>query len=381
MLKNIKQDIKNIILLLFIVGILSLIVYVTVYSHKEYTKNVNLNIETYNYKNSESQVKDETIKLESMISVKDYILDMKFNGDKLMAISDHISNNKSEINIYDIDIENKKIKNVETIKSENDIMYKMGSISPSRDIIVYDTISENKSDQFNNVKSIVYNMSDESKVTLDFYFNILGWIPDSSGFYGYKKGELFEYSIDDNQINNKYKYNLKSYGYIDKIAFSQDGTKLYSLNISKNEICIYDLKNDTTKKINSVKNIYDFEVLNDNNILIKASNSKQNYICIYNIQNHKKKVIKGIHLDDMYISKDKTKLVTVYYTGNSESTIDVYNISGYDSDFDFYKLGSIPMIKGIPYIDISDNNKLAYFVDGASYTESNIYIYDITNKK
>ncbi|MDU6248550.1 MAG: hypothetical protein E6612_06470, partial [Paeniclostridium sordellii] len=95
----------------------------------------------------------------------------------------------------------------------------------------------------------------------------------------------------------------------------------------------------------------------------------------------KKKVIKGIHLDDMYISKDKTKLVTVYYTGNSESTIDVYNISGYDSDFDFYKLGSIPMIKGIPYIDISDNNKLAYFVDGASYTESNIYIYDITNKK
>ncbi|MBW4862558.1 MAG: hypothetical protein KZY57_06950, partial [Paeniclostridium sp.] len=91
MLKNIKQDIKNIILLLFIVGILSLIVYVTVYSHKEYTKNVNLNIETYNYKNSESQVKDETIKLESMISVKDYILDMKFNGDKLMAISDHIS--------------------------------------------------------------------------------------------------------------------------------------------------------------------------------------------------------------------------------------------------------------------------------------------------
>ncbi|MVO72454.1 hypothetical protein GOD95_13450, partial [Paeniclostridium sordellii] len=138
MLKNIKQDIKNIILLLFIVGILSLIVYVTVYSHKEYTKNVNLNIETYNYKNSESKVKDETIKLESMISVKDYILDMKFNGDKLMAISDHISNNKSEINIYDIDIENKKIKNVETIKSENDIMYKMGSISPSRDIIVYD---------------------------------------------------------------------------------------------------------------------------------------------------------------------------------------------------------------------------------------------------
>ena len=231
MLKNIKQDIKNIILLLFIVGILSLIVYVTVYSHKEYTKNVNLNIETYNYKNSESQVKDETIKLESMISVKDYILDMKFNGDKLMAISDHISNNKSEINIYDIDI-------------------------------------ENKSDQFNNVKSIVYNMADESKVTLDFYFNILGWIPASSGFYGYKKGELFEYSIDDNQINNKYKYNLKSYGYIDKIAFSQDGTKLYSLNISKNEICIYDLKNDTTKKINSVKNIYDFEVLKDNYILI-----------------------------------------------------------------------------------------------------------------
>lgn len=50
MLKNIKQDIKNIILLLFIVGILSLIIYISVYSSKEYTKNVNLDIETYNYK-------------------------------------------------------------------------------------------------------------------------------------------------------------------------------------------------------------------------------------------------------------------------------------------------------------------------------------------
>ena len=52
MLKNIKQDIKNIILLLFIVGILSLIVYVSVYENKEYSKNVKLDGKTYDYNES-----------------------------------------------------------------------------------------------------------------------------------------------------------------------------------------------------------------------------------------------------------------------------------------------------------------------------------------
>ncbi|MDO7206302.1 hypothetical protein Q5M85_21565 [Paraclostridium bifermentans] len=62
-----------------------------------------------------------------------------------------------------------------------------------------------------------------------------------------------------------------------------------------------------------------------------------------------------MHLDEMYLSKDKSKLVTVYYTHNNESTIDVYELGMYSENVDVYKLGSIPMIKGIPYIAISDN--------------------------
>ncbi|WP_270670513.1 hypothetical protein, partial [Paraclostridium bifermentans] len=73
--------------------------------------------------------------------------------------------------------------------------------------------------------------------------------------------------------------------------------------------------------------------------------------------------------------------VTVYYTGNNESTIDVYEIGMYSENVDVYKLGSIPMIKGIPYIAISDNNKLAYSIEGNKFGESEIYTYSISSKK
>ncbi|MGL5754879.1 MAG: hypothetical protein ACRCYC_06095 [Paraclostridium sp.] len=373
MLKNIKQDIKNIILLLFIVGILSIIIYISVYSNKEYTKNINLDVETYNYKKSEELDNNETIELESMIPIKDYILDIKFKGDQLIALSDNITKNKTQLNVYDIDVESKNIDNVEHLTSSNDVVYRMGSISPSREIIVYDSIDEN------NFKSNIYNLEDKSISTLDYYFDLLGWLPDSSGFYGYNKGNLFEYNIDENKINNK--HNLKNYGYIDKVEFSQDGTKLYALNISKNEITIYDLKKDTEKKINSIKNIYNFEVINDENLIIEAINSTKNELYIYNLKNNNKNIVKGIQLNEMYLSKDKSKLIAIYYTGNNESTIDIYNISLYGGKADFHKMGTIPMIKGIPRVDISDKNKLAYSIQGSSYDESNVYIYKITSKK
>lgn len=379
MLKNIKQDIKNIILLLFIVGILSIIIYISVYSNKEYTKNINLDVETYNYKKSEDINKDETIELESMIPIKDYVLDIKFKGDQLIALSDSISKNKTQLNVYNIDVKNKIIENVENLNSSNDVVYRMGSISPSREIIVYDGIVENSHDKSTNFKSSIYNLEDKSTATLDYYFDLLGWLPDSSGFYGYNKGELFEYNIDEKKITKI--YNLKNYGYIDKVEFSQDGTKLYALNISKNEITIYDLKNKTEKKINSIKNIYNFEVINDENLIIEGINSTKNDLYLYNLENNSKNIVKGIQLNEIYLSKDKSKLVTIYYTGNNESTIDIYNISLYDGKADFHKMGTIPMIKGIPCVDISDKNKLAYSVQGSSYDQSNVYVYNITSKK
>ncbi len=39
------------------------------------------------------------------------------------------------------------------------------------------------------------------------------------------------------------------------------------------------------------------------------------------------------------------------------------------------------MIKGIPYIAISDNNKLAYSIEGNKFGESEIYTYSISSKK
>lgn len=376
MLKNVKQDIKNITLLLFIVGILSLIIYMSVYSNKEYTKNVNLDIETYNYKKSKDINKNETIKLKSVIPVKDYILDMKFDGDNLVAISDHISNDKRGINVYNIDISDKSITNLYTLNGNGFAMYNGGSISPSREIIVYDTVDSKKPDKLN---SVIYNIEDGSRVTLDYYFNLLGWMPDSSGFYGYKKDKLFLYNIDEQKITKN--FDLKNYGYIDKIAFSQDGTKLYTLSIPKDEICIYDLNSKLIKKIKSIKFIYDFEVIDDEHLIVETINSSDKSLLLYNLKDNTKKTISGIHLDEMYLSKDKRKLITVYYTGNNESTIDIYDINFYNGSIDFYKLGSIPMIRGIPYVDMNDKNKLAYFIPGTNYNESEIYIYDIVNKK
>nr|WP_250675982.1 hypothetical protein [Paeniclostridium ghonii]MCM0168121.1 hypothetical protein [Paeniclostridium ghonii] len=110
-------------------------------------------------------------------------------------------------------------------------------------------------------------------------------------------------------------------------------------------------------------------------------NGDKKNLYVYDTKNKSKKVVNGIHLDEMYLSKDKSKLVTVNYTGNNESTIDVYELGKYNNNVDLYKLGSIPMIKGMPYIDISDDNKLAYSIEGTKFGQSEIYTYSISNKK
>lgn len=379
MLKNIKQDIKNIILLLFIVGILSLIIYISVYSSKEYTKNVNLDIETYNYKKSEYVNKHESIKINSEIPINDYIVDLKFDGNKLIAISNSIYENKSEIKIYEIDPDDNTIDNIKSLSEDYDIVYNTGSISPSRDLIVYDTLDYKNTNKKQDVSSIIYNMEDNSKINLGYYFELLRWLPDSSGFYGIKKGQLFEYSIDEGKIIKT--YDLKNQSYISKIEFSQDATKMYTMSVPKSEICIYNLNNNTMKSIADIKYIYDFEVIDDQHLIIEGINDSEKHLYLYNLENGTKEIIKGIHLDEMHLSRDKSKLITVYYTGNNESTIDVYDINSYNKKVDFAKLGTIPMIKGIPYVDISDGNKLAYSIQGDNYDESKIYVYDIINKK
>ena len=379
MLKNIKQDIKNIILLLFIVGILSLIVYVSVYENKEFSKNVKLDAKTYDYNESNYKNKNESIKLDSVISVNDYILDLEFEENNLLAISNYTDENKTGINIYELNTDDESISNVKTLNNEDFTMYNMESMSPSKEILVYNTAENNGKGEYKNFKSVLYNIKDYSYINIPYYFDLLGWIPDSSGFYGYKNGELFSYDINDQKIIKTYE--LKKNEYINKVLFSQDGTKLYMLNVNKDEIDIYDLKNDSNYKINSIKYISDFDVIDDTHLLIEGINADKKNLYIYDTKNKSKKIVNGIHLDEMYLSKDKSKLVTVYYTGNNESTIDVYELGVYNDNMDLYKLGSIPMIKGIPYVAISDDNKLAYSIEGAKFGESEIYTYSISNKK
>lgn len=379
MLKNIKQDIKNIILLLFIVGILSLIVYISVYENKEFSKNVKLDAKTYDYNESNYKNKNESIKLDSVIPVNDYILNLEFEENNLLAISNYTDGNKTDINIYELNTDDESISNIKTLNDEDFIMYNMESMSPSKEILIYSTAENNEKGEYKNFKSVLYNLKNDSYVSIPYYFDLLGWIPDSSGFYGYKNGELFSYDINDQKIMKTYE--LKKNEYINKVLFSQDGTKLYMLNVNKNEIDIYDLKNDSNYKINSIKYISDFDVIDDAHLLIEGINADKKKIYIYNTKNKSKKIVNGIHLDEMYLSKDKSKLVTVYYTGNNESTIDVYELGVYNGNMDLYKLGSIPMIKGIPYIAISDDNKLAYSIEGAKFGESEIYTYSISNKK
>ncbi|WP_371025346.1 hypothetical protein LZ906_006515 [Paraclostridium ghonii] len=376
MLKNIKQDIKNITLLLFIVGILSLIVYISVYENKEFSKNVKLDEKTYDYNESNYKNKNESIKLDSVISINDYILDLEFYEDRLLAIGNYADGNKTGINIYQLNTDDESISNVKTLNDEDLTFYKMESMSPSKEILIYSTTQKEKKENYKSIKSVVYNLKDDSYITLPYYFDLLGWVPDSSGFYGYKKGELFSYDIKSQKIVKTDK--LKKNEYINKILFSQDATKLYMLNMNKNEIDVYDLKNNSMFKINSIKYISDFDVIDDTHLLI---NGDKKNLYVYDTKNKSKKVVNGIHLDEMYLSKDKSKLVTVNYTGNNESTIDVYELGKYNNNVDLYKLGSIPMIKGMPYIDISDDNKLAYSIEGTKFGQSEIYTYSISNKK
>lgn len=376
MLKNIKQDIKNITLLLFIVGILSLIVYISVYENKEFSKNVKLDEKTYDYNESNYKNKNESIKLDSVISINDYILDLEFYEDRLLAIGNYADGNKTGINIYQLNTDDESISNVKTLNDEDLTFYKMESMSPSKEILIYSTTQKEKKENYKSIKSVVYNLKDDSYITLPYYFDLLGWVPDSSGFYGYKKGELFSYDIKSQKIVKTDE--LKKNEYINKILFSQDATKLYMLNMNKNEIDVYDLKNNSMFKIKSIKYISDFDVIDDTHLLI---NGDKKNLYVYDTKNKSKKVVNGIHLDEMYLSKDKSKLVTVNYTGNNESTIDVYELGKYNNNVDLYKLGSIPMIKGMPYIDISDDNKLAYSIEGTKFGQSEIYTYSISNKK
>lgn len=376
MLKNIKQDIKNITLLLFIVGILSLIVYISVYENKEFSKNVKLDEKTYDYNESNYKNKNESIKLDSVISINDYILDLEFYEDRLLAIGNYADGNKTGINIYQLNTDDESISNVKTLNDEDLTFYKIESMSPSKEILIYSTTQKEKKEGYKSIKSVVYNLKDDSYITLPYYFDLLGWIPDSSGFYGYKKGELFSYDIKSQKIVKTDE--LKKNEYINKILFSQDATKLYMLNMNKNEIDVYDLKNNSMFKINSIKYISDFDVIDDTHLLI---NGDKKNLYVYDTKNKSKKVVNGVHLDEMYLSKDKSKLVTVNYTGNNESTIDVYELGKYNNNVDLYKLGSIPMIKGMPYIDISDDNRLAYSIEGTKFGQSEIHTYSISNKK
>lgn len=297
----------------------------------------------------------------------------------MIAISNSIYENKSELKIYEIDPDENTIDNIKSLNEEYDIVYNTGSISPSKNWIVYDILDYKNINKKQDVGSIIYNIEDNSKINLGYYFELLRWLPDSSGFYGIKKGQLFEYSIDEGKIIKT--YNLKNQDYISKIEFSKDATKMYTMSMSKSEICIYNLNDNTIKTISDIKHMYDFEVINDQYLIIEGIKDSAKFLYLYNLENGTKEIIKGIHLDEMHLSRDKSKLITVYYTGNNESTIDVYDINSYNKKIDFSKLGTIPMIKGIPYVDITDGNKLAYSIQGDNYSESKIYVYDIINKE
>ncbi|MDO7206303.1 hypothetical protein Q5M85_21570 [Paraclostridium bifermentans] len=70
---------------------------------------------SYDYNESNYKNKDESIKLDSVIPIDDYILDLEFNEDNLLAISNYTDNNKSGINIYEINLDDESILNVKTL--------------------------------------------------------------------------------------------------------------------------------------------------------------------------------------------------------------------------------------------------------------------------
>ena len=374
MLKNLKQDIKNIVILLFIVVILSLGLYLIIYKNSEYIKNIKLDSKTYDYNENNYKYNNESIKLDSRITLNDYILDLEFDEEDLIAINNYSNNIDTGISIYKINLEDDSITTKKTINKGLFTMYTTGNISPSKELIVYNTAQDSSKNIYTNSNSILYNLRDDKYISLPYYFELLSWLPDSSGFYGYKDGRLFLYDINKNKIIKTYE--LKNGDSINKVIFSQDGTKFYTLNSKKKEIKVYNLKNELIFEIKNIKSIVDFDIIDDKHLLIKGTNLGKKCIYLYDINKKSIKVLDKIHYGKMYLSSDKSKLVIVYYNGNNESTIDIYEIAKYNENIDFYKLGSIP-IKGIPYVTISDNEKFAYFIEGSNVGESEICVYSI----
>lgn len=387
MINSFKEGKYNILVLLLIVGILSLTIYGSVFLNKEYTKNVSLDIETYNYNDDKSKGKVEFIKLNSIIPLKNYIIDINHNEDEILVISNDISNIYiNEINLSNIKISSKIIK-TKILNDEQSIYYQSNGISPSKEILIYSKPIEKLNSNYpmweNN--TIIYNIKENTKQTIEFKFRILSWMPDSSGFIGINENKLFFYDIEKKSI-----YNIKNIPeniLIDKIQFSNDGSNIYVLiscdKKSRNELIIYDSKLDKIKKANINKYIYGFEVIDDENIIVQSINEDGVNIYNYNTISEKLDIIKNIKAENLYLNEDKTKLIGINSNEKNENIISIYAIKNENSKINLSLLGTIPEIKGIVNITMIEDDKLVYSISGTKDNESLIYIYDIldTNDK
>lgn len=374
--KRLKKEINNIALLVSIVAILSGIIYISVDYNKGYTENVNVDIQDYDYKKADN----EFIKLNSIIPFKKALTNLNWLDENLLV--SYLKDNNYELSL--IDIENNK-EDVIISKDKESIFYGEIYISPSKEHIIYgrDTgeISKWNSPK---IEYYSYNIKDNSVNQIGSNFRVLEWMYDSSGFVGVEGNEIFSYDLEEKE--HRILYKLTDREYLKSVNFSSDGNNLYML-ISQdsnqnllNKIEKYELKSKQVDTIFKSQYIDSFELINDENILIQGYMGDISELFVYNIKNQELRSLGITNLYQVYLSPDKTKLITLHFNEKHENTIEIYDINGKEDIIEASYLGKISLSKGIVHLAINSENQLACVGRSNSDNGIIIYTYNILNK-
>lgn len=374
--KRLKKEINNIALLISIVAILSGIICISVNNNRGYTENVDIDIKYYDYKKADN----EFIKLNSIIPFNRALTNLNWLDEDLLV--SYLKDNNYELSL--IDIENNK-ENVIISKYKESIFYGELYISPTKENIIYGR-NTGKVSKWNSpeIEYYNYNTKDNSVNRIGSNFRVLEWMYDSSGFVGVEGNEIFSYDLDDREHKTLYK--LTGREYLNSVKFSSDGNSLYML-ISQdstqnflNKIEKYELKSNQVETIFKSQFIDSFELINDENILIQGYIGDISELFVYNIKNQELRSLGITNLYQVYLSPDKTKLITLHFNEKHENTIEIYDINSKEEIIEASYLGKISLLKGIIHLSINSENQLACVGRGNSDNETVIYTYNILSK-
>lgn len=393
LLENLEEEKSKLIILAIVVGVLSCIIIFYTNIDKSYVKNIEVNNVDYDYKDYSKKDKGK-IELKKVVPYKGWIKGMLNLDDGILVkrvkeeyIKEPLNNmyeaiiNDNEIKI--IDYETHKTNRILYSYKGSDYVLEELYLSPSENLLVYGI----RSNKDFNIEYYLYNLRTSKKTKIGENFVIITWLPDSTGIIIYQDEKLLFYDIDNDEV--KEIGNIDNQTTLIDMQFSMDGTKIYIqldkiINYSTHsQIVVYDQKSNNTKILKNLKmdkNVWInyFKVIDGENIIINEFNGSEECISVYNAKENTSKSLPELkNVYRIYLNANRDMLATIQLEGALISNINIYEIKVADSNFELYKLSEINGIKGdINSLDIN-HNKLTYTTFDYDKNQSMMYIYDI----